>query len=104
MRSFWLGSAFSLALGFGISVFSYFTLTSSQAKNCQINGVPCSEMSTFDLISFCAMPAAVFLFIVLLGVRIKRHSPRTAAWLVSLPPAGLLIYASVKASAISLGG
>ena len=104
MRSFWLGSSLCLALGFGLSAFSYFMLTSSQSGDCQVNEISCSEMGTFDLISFSAMPAAVFLFIVLLGIRVKRHSPRAAAWLVSLPPAGILIYASVKASAISLGG
>ena len=104
MRSFWLGSSLSLALGFGLSALMYFTLSSSQAGNCQVSGTPCEKMTTLNLIWFCAMPAAVFLFIVLLGIRVKRHSPRAAAWLVSLPPAALLIYAAFQASTMPAGG
>lgn len=91
-------------IGFGLSAFMYFILTSSQIQNCQVNEVACSKMGVFYLIAICAMPAVSLLFIVLLGVRIKRHSPRAAAWLVSVPPAGLVIYAAIRASDISLGG
>ena len=102
MRSFWLGSSLSLALGFGLSALTVFSLTSPQSKNCEVNGITCSEMATLDLLWFCALPAAAFSFIVLLGIRIKRHSPRAAAWLVSLPPAGLLIYAAFKAATTAM--
>ncbi|KFN42148.1 hypothetical protein N787_14180 [Arenimonas metalli CF5-1] len=104
MRSFWLGSSLSLALGFGLSALMYFTLTSSQAENCQVNGAPCPQMRALELTLLCAMPAAVFLLIVLVGIRVKRHSPRVAAWLVSLPPAGLLVYAAGMAFVMPSGG
>ena len=104
MRVFWLGSILSLALGFGLSALMYFSLTSPDSKNCEVNGVPCPEMATLDIVLFCGLPAAVFSFIVLLGIRIRRHSPRAAACLVSLPPSGLLIYAAIKAFTIPLVG
>ena len=94
----------SLALGFGLSALMYLTLSSSQARNCEVGGIPCAEMEPTNLIWFCAMPSAIFLFIVLLGIRIRRHSPRAAAWLVSLPPAGLLVFAAIQASTMPSGG
>jgi hypothetical protein len=104
MRVFWLGSILSLALGFGLSALMYLSLTSPDSTNCEVNGVPCPEMATLDIILFCGLPAAVFSFIVLLGIRVRRHSPRAAAWLVSLPPSGLLIYAAIKAFTTPLVG
>jgi hypothetical protein len=104
MRSFWIGSALSLALGFGLSALMYLMLTSSQVGSCEINGVPCSETTMLDLVWFCGMPAAAFSFVVLLGIRIKRHSPRVATWLVSLPPVILLAYAAITASTMPWGG
>ena len=100
MRTFWLGSSLSLALGFGLSAMMYVSTKSSEAGDCQLNGVDCTEVGALNLIWFCAMPTAVFLFIVLLGIRVKRHSPRAAAWLVSLPPAAVLIYAAILALAV----
>ena len=53
MRVFWLGSILSLALGFGLSALMYFSLTSPDSKNCEVNGVPCPEMATLDIVLFC---------------------------------------------------
>jgi hypothetical protein len=91
-------------MGFGLSAMLYFTLSSNRSSNCQINGVSCAEMEALNLFLICALPTAVFLFIVLLGIRVKRHSPRAAAWLVSLPPAVLLVYAAFQASTMPVGG
>ena len=104
MRSFWIGSTLSLVLGFGLSAMMYWSTTSPTSQNCEINGVPCSEVPTHELLWFCALPAAAFVFIFLLGFRVKRHRPKLAAWLVSLPPAALLIYASFNAATIAQGG
>ncbi|MBW8311652.1 MAG: hypothetical protein K0M64_06400 [Rhizobium sp.] len=93
----------SLALGFGLSAMMYWSMTSSAVRNCEINGVPCSKVPPLELLWFCALPAAAFLFIFLLGIRIKRRRPKLAAWLVSLPPAALIIYASFKAVTVPQG-
>jgi len=104
MRSFWLGSVLSIAVGLALSVFMYIGFASSQAGNCRINDVACSELGAANVIAICAMPAAAFLFVVLLGIRIKRHSPRAATSLVVLVPVVLFAYAAIKASVMSLSG
>ena len=98
MRTFWFGVLSSLALGFGGSAMAYFMLTSPHATNCLIDGVPCSEVGALELLWLCAMPAALFVVIVLMGIRIRTRSLRAATWLVCLPPVLMLVYASVMAS------
>ena len=101
MRAFWPVAAINIVLA-ALYTLSALWVTFNPASGCVVDGVACASVGAASLFLYIGAPALALLGVVLVGVRIRRHSPRAAVAWVALPP--LLLAAMVGANILGSGG
>lgn len=101
MRAFWPVAAVNIVLA-ALYALSALWVTFNPASGCVVDGVSCRSAGVASLFLYIGGPALALFAVVLVGVRIRRHSPRAAVAWVAFPP--LLIGAIVAASIMGFGG
>lgn len=85
MRLFWPVASINLLLA-ALYLASALWVTFNPASGCTVDGQPCASAGPLALALYIGAPAAALALVVLIGVRIRRHSPRVAVAWVALPP------------------
>jgi hypothetical protein len=76
-----------LNVAFGIAIaLSVALLLRLPSSGCRLNGVACSELGGAASAIVILVPLAMFGLFALVGVRVRRHSPRAALLLLALAP------------------
>jgi len=77
-------------------------VTFNPASGCTVDGQPCTSLGITSLFLYLGAPALSLLAVVLVGIRLRQHSPRAAVAWVASPP--LIIGAFVAANVMGSGG
>lgn len=85
MRLFWPVASINFLLA-ALYLASALWVTFNPASGCTVDGQPCASAGPLALALYIGAPAAALALVVLIGVRIRRHSPRVAVAWVALPP------------------
>lgn len=85
MRLFWPVASINLLLA-ALYLASALWVTFNPASGCTVDGQPCASAGPLALALYIGAPAAALALVVLIGVRLRRHSPRVAVAWVALPP------------------
>ncbi len=101
MRAFWPVAAINILLA-ALYALSALWVTFNPASGCVVDGVACASVGVTNLFLYIGAPALLLLAVVLVGVRIRRHSPRAAVAWVAFPP--LLIGGVVAVNIMGFGG
>jgi hypothetical protein len=100
MRAFWPVASISIVLA-ALYMLGAFWVTFNPASGCTVDGQPCASVGVASLLLYIGAPALSLLAIVLVGVRMRRHSPRAAVAWVAFPP--LIIGTMVVAFLMGFG-
>ncbi len=100
MRAFWPVASINLALA-ALYATSALWVTFNPASGCTVDGQPCASVGAFTLALYIGAPVLAVALVVLVGVRLRRHSPRAAVAWVAVPP--VLLVAVVAANLLGLG-
>jgi hypothetical protein len=100
MRTFWPVASINLVLA-TVFAFSALWVTFNPASGCTVDGQPCISSGFGKLALVIGGPTLALILVVLIGARIRRHSPRAALAVVVTPP--LLIAGMVLANILSSG-
>lgn len=84
MRAFWPVASFNIALA-ALYAISALWVTFNPASGCTVDGLPCASYGPGNLALYIGAPPLSLVLVVLIGVRIRRHSPRAAVAWVALP-------------------
>lgn len=100
MRAFWPVASMSIALAV-LYTLSALWVTFNPASGCTVDGQPCAAVGIAKLALSIGLPPLALLAVVLVGVRLRRHSPRAALAWVASPP--MVIVAVVAAKVMGAG-
>jgi hypothetical protein len=101
MRLFWPVASINLVLA-ALYLASALWVTFNPASGCTVDGQPCASAGPLALALYIGAPVAALALVVLIGVRLRRHSPRVAVAWVAIPP--LLLVAAIALSLLGLRG
>lgn len=100
MRLFWPVASINLVLA-ALYLASALWVIFNPASGCTVDGQPCADVGIGALTLYIGAPAMALALVVLIGVRLRRHSPRVAVAWVAIPPlllAGVMLTRVVGAA------
>jgi hypothetical protein len=101
MRAFWPVASISIVLA-ALYTLGALWVTFNPASGCAVDGQPCASIGITSLFIYIGAPALSLLAVILVGIRIRQHSPRAAVAWVASPP--LIIGAFIAANLMGSGG
>ncbi|WP_397573735.1 hypothetical protein [Silanimonas sp.] len=85
MRTFWPVASINLALA-TVFALSALWVTFNPASGCTVDGQPCVSLGIGTLALFIGGPTLALLLVVVVGARVRHHSPKLALAIVGTPP------------------
>jgi cytochrome bd-type quinol oxidase subunit 2 len=100
MRAFWPVASIIIFVA-ALYLLVALWVTFNPASGCTVDGRPCASVGIASLVLYIVAPALSLVAVVLVGIRIRRHSPRAAVAWVASP---LLIISAMVAASFIGGG